>query len=79
MASAAYPGRIRGGFRALAELPRAVTVFGSARTQRDHPEYATGRALGAALAAAGFAVITGGGPGTMEAVNRGASKRVDCR
>ncbi|HEX2264086.1 MAG: TIGR00730 family Rossman fold protein [Actinomycetota bacterium] len=62
------------GFGALAELPRAVTVFGSARTQRDHPEYATGRELGAALAAAGFAVITGGGPGTMEAVNRGASE-----
>jgi uncharacterized protein (TIGR00730 family) len=62
------------GFGSLAELPRAVTVFGSARTHRDHPEYATGRALGAALAAAGFAVITGGGPGTMEAVNRGASE-----
>ncbi|MDQ4104103.1 MAG: TIGR00730 family Rossman fold protein [Actinomycetota bacterium] len=62
------------GFGALAELPRAVTVFGSARTSRDHPEYATGRALGTALAAAGFAVITGGGPGTMEAVNRGASE-----
>src|SRR5205807_5274225 len=38
------------GFGMLAELPRAVTVFGSARTPRDHPEYATGRALGAALA-----------------------------
>jgi uncharacterized protein (TIGR00730 family) len=62
------------GFGALAELPRAVTVFGSARTPRDHPEYAIGRALGAALADAGFAVITGGGPGTMEAVNRGASE-----
>ncbi|MGH3751797.1 MAG: TIGR00730 family Rossman fold protein [Pseudonocardiaceae bacterium] len=62
------------GFGALAELPHAVTVFGSARTHRDHPEYATGRALGAALAAAGFAVITGGGPGAMEAVNRGASE-----
>ena len=62
------------GFGALAELPRAVTVFGSARTDRDHPEYATGRALGAALADAGFAVITGGGPGSMEAVNRGASE-----
>jgi uncharacterized protein (TIGR00730 family) len=62
------------GFGALAELPRAVTVFGSARTPRDHPEYATGRALGAALATAGFAVITGGGPGTMEAVNRGTSE-----
>src|SRR6476661_9159056 len=62
------------GFGALAELPRAVTVFGSARTDRDHPEYATGRALGAALADAGFAVITGGGPGAMEAANRGCSE-----
>lgn len=62
------------GFGALAELPKAVTVFGSARTHRDHPEYAMGRALGAALAHAGFAVITGGGPGTMEAVNRGVSE-----
>ncbi len=61
-------------FGTLAELPRAVTVFGSARTERDHPEYATGRKLGAALADAGFAVITGGGPGMMEAVNRGASE-----
>jgi uncharacterized protein (TIGR00730 family) len=62
------------GFGALAELPRAVTVFGSARTTRNHPEYALGRKIGAALAEAGFAVITGGGPGTMEAVNRGASE-----
>jgi len=62
------------GFGMLAELPRAVTVFGSARTERNHPEYATGRELGAVLARAGFAVITGGGPGTMEAVNRGASE-----
>ncbi|MCP2165618.1 LOG family protein [Goodfellowiella coeruleoviolacea] len=62
------------GFGALAELPRAVTVFGSARTARDHPEYAVGQRLGAALAEAGFAVITGGGPGAMEAVNRGCSE-----
>jgi hypothetical protein len=62
------------GFGLLAELPKAVSVFGSARTRRDHPEYATGRALGSALARAGFAVITGGGPGAMEAVNRGASE-----
>lgn len=62
------------GFGALAELPKAVTVFGSARTPRDDPEYALGRELGAALAAAGFAAITGGGPGTMEAVNRGCSE-----
>jgi uncharacterized protein (TIGR00730 family) len=62
------------GFGLLAELPAAVSVFGSARTPVDHPEYAAARALGAALARAGFAVITGGGPGTMEAVNRGASE-----
>ncbi len=62
------------GFGMLAELPRAVTVFGSARTARDHPEYAQSRALGAALADAGFAVITGGGPGAMEAANRGCSE-----
>jgi uncharacterized protein (TIGR00730 family) len=60
------------GFGLLAELPRAVSVFGSARTPRDHPEYAAARELGGALARAGFAVITGGGPGVMEAVNRGA-------
>ncbi len=62
------------GFGALAEVPRAVTVFGSARTKRGHPEYQLGRDIGAALADAGFAVITGGGPGSMEAVNRGASE-----
>jgi uncharacterized protein (TIGR00730 family) len=62
------------GFGALAEVPSAVTVFGSARTGRDHPEYQTGRDLGAALAQAGFATITGGGPGAMEAVNRGCSE-----
>jgi hypothetical protein len=62
------------GFGALAEGPKSVTVFGSARTRRDDPEYVQGRELGAALAAAGFAVITGGGPGSMEAVNRGCSE-----
>jgi uncharacterized protein (TIGR00730 family) len=62
------------GFGALAEVPSAVTVFGSARTGRDHPEYQLGRDLGAALAQAGFAAITGGGPGAMEAVNRGCSE-----
>jgi hypothetical protein len=62
------------GFGALAEVPRAVTVFGSARTKPDHPEYELGRKIGAALAGAGFATITGGGPGAMEAVNRGASE-----
>ncbi|MCX6464956.1 MAG: TIGR00730 family Rossman fold protein [Pseudonocardiales bacterium] len=62
------------GFGMLAELPRAVTVFGSARTPRDHHEYALGRALGTALAEEGFAVITGGGPGVMEAANKGCSE-----
>ena len=49
------------GFGLLAELPRAVSVFGSARTPRDHPHYAAGVQIGAALAQAGYAVITGGG------------------
>ncbi|GEL24161.1 cytokinin riboside 5'-monophosphate phosphoribohydrolase [Pseudonocardia sulfidoxydans NBRC 16205] len=62
------------GFGALAEVPRAVTVFGSARTPRDHPEYEQGMRLGAALADNGFAVITGGGPGVMEAANRGCNE-----
>jgi len=59
------------GFGLLAELPRAVSVFGSARTPRDHPHYLAGVQIGAALAQAGYAVITGGGPGAMEAANRG--------
>ena len=62
------------GFGLLAELPRAVSVFGSARTPREHPHYGAGVQLGAALAQAGYAVITGGGPGAMEAANRGASE-----
>jgi uncharacterized protein (TIGR00730 family) len=62
------------GFGLLAELPRAVSVFGSARTPRDHPYYAAGVQIGAALSEAGYAVITGGGPGAMEAANRGASE-----
>ncbi|GAA4926763.1 TIGR00730 family Rossman fold protein [Nonomuraea thailandensis] len=60
------------GFGQLAELPQAVTVFGSARTTPDSPDYELGRALGRSLADAGYAVITGGGPGVMEAANRGA-------
>ena len=59
------------GFDALNDVGPAITVFGSARTHPDDPYYAAGRALGAALARKGFAVITGGGPGIMEAVNRG--------
>ena len=60
------------GFGALAELGPAISVFGSARTPVDHPSYALAERLGAALVAAGFAVITGGGPGVMEAANKGA-------
>ncbi|HEX3899179.1 MAG TPA: TIGR00730 family Rossman fold protein, partial [Mycobacteriales bacterium] len=61
------------GFGLLSEVPRAVSVFGSARTKEGSPEYAAGEKLGGALARAGWAVITGGGPGVMEAVNKGAS------
>ncbi|WP_149184256.1 TIGR00730 family Rossman fold protein [Streptomyces sp. TRM49041] len=60
------------GFGALAELPSAISVFGSARTAAGTPEYEAGVRLGKALVEAGFAVITGGGPGAMEAANKGA-------
>ncbi|HET7476655.1 MAG TPA: TIGR00730 family Rossman fold protein [Dermatophilaceae bacterium] len=60
------------GFGALAELGPAVSVFGSARTAPSHPTYALSERVGRALAQAGFAVITGGGPGAMEAANKGA-------
>ncbi|OYN95693.1 hypothetical protein B0O41_2935 [Propionibacteriaceae bacterium ES.041] len=60
------------GFGTLAELGTAISVFGSARTPRDHPMYAAAQDLGAKLVRAGFGVITGGGPGIMEAANRGA-------
>jgi uncharacterized protein (TIGR00730 family) len=60
------------GFGALAELGPAISVFGSARTTRDHPDYAVAERVGGRLAEAGFAVITGGGPGAMEAANKGA-------
>ena len=60
------------GFETLAEIGPAVALFGSARTKVDTPEYATGVEVGRLLAKAGYAVITGGGPGVMEAGNRGA-------
>jgi hypothetical protein len=60
------------GFEQMAPIPPAVSVFGSARTAPDHPYYALGERLGRALSDAGFSVITGGGPGLMEAVNKGA-------
>ena len=60
------------GFQALAHVGRAVSVFGSARTSADDEYYAVARHVCQELGAAGFAVITGGGPGVMEAANRGA-------
>jgi uncharacterized protein (TIGR00730 family) len=60
------------GFRTLHFVGPCVTVFGSARFPDGHPYYALARELGARLAAAGFTVMTGGGPGIMEAANRGA-------
>jgi uncharacterized protein (TIGR00730 family) len=60
------------GFDALAEVGAAVAVFGSARTPEADPMYQAARDLGRRLAEAGFAVVTGGGPGIMEAANRGA-------
>lgn len=62
------------GFGSLAELGPAIAVFGSARTKPEHPHYAQAEECGRLLAEAGFAVITGGGPGTMEAANKGASQ-----
>ena len=60
------------GFDELATLTRGVSIFGSARTKVDDPDYALARETAALLAHDGFAVITGGGPGIMEAANRGA-------
>jgi len=60
------------GFRGLFKLGPAVTVFGSARFRPSHPYYRLARNTGAELARAGFATLTGGGPGIMEAANRGA-------
>jgi len=60
------------GFRNLHFVGPCVTVFGSARYKEDHPYYKLARDVGASLARAGFTVMTGGGPGIMEAANRGA-------
>lgn len=60
------------GFRALHFVGPCVTVFGSARTQESDPAYALARRMGAGIAELGFTVMTGGGPGIMEAANRGA-------
>ena len=60
------------GFETLSQLPRAVTIFGSARSAPGSGDYAFAEGMGRALAQAGYAVITGGGPGDMEGANKGA-------
>lgn len=60
------------GFRKFRHIGPCVTVFGSARFTEDHPTYQLGMEVGRSLAELGFTVITGGGPGAMEAANRGA-------
>jgi uncharacterized protein (TIGR00730 family) len=62
------------GFDTLARLGTAITIFGSARVRPDNPYYAAAEELGARLARRGITVITGGGPGIMEAANKGASE-----
>jgi len=63
---------LRRGFGTLAHVGKAVSIFGSARTPTEDPMYVTARELGRRLGAEEFAIITGGGPGIMEAANRGA-------
>jgi uncharacterized protein (TIGR00730 family) len=65
---------LRNGFQALGQIGKAVSIFGSARTPRDDPRYERARTLARRLGEEGFAIITGGGPGIMEAANRGATE-----
>jgi uncharacterized protein (TIGR00730 family) len=65
-------GELREGFTRLGDIGPAICLFGSARTREGEVEYELGRDVGRAIGEAGFAVITGGGPGTMAAANRGA-------
>jgi len=66
------------GFQRLRGTSRGVSIFGSARTPEGTPEYALAREVGRRLGEAGFTVITGGGPGVMEAGNRGAQEAGGC-
>ena len=66
------PDELRAGFRQLSHIGKAVSIFGSARTPRDHPRYKAAYELARTLGEEGYAIITGGGPGIMEAANRGA-------
>ena len=67
-------GEFAAGFQALEGLPKAVAIFGSARTKPDHPHYKAACDIAYAVAKQGFTVITGGGPGIMEAANKGAKE-----
>jgi uncharacterized protein (TIGR00730 family) len=72
---ASIADEFRAGFELVDRIDRpGVTIFGSARVDESHPAYRTARELGRRFARAGFAVITGGGPGVMEAANRGAQE-----
>lgn len=62
------------GIESLSDLPDSVSIFGSARTQPDHPMYQEAEEIARLLCEAGFGVITGGGPGIMEAGNKGAQE-----
>ena len=65
---------LRAGFKTLSHIGKAVSIFGSARTPPDHPRYQAAREMARMLGHAGYAIITGGGPGIMEAANRGAKE-----
>ncbi|MEZ4506283.1 MAG: TIGR00730 family Rossman fold protein [Thermomicrobiales bacterium] len=71
-------GEVVAGFDALAEIGPAISVFGSARVGQESPYFAAARETGRKLSEAGFAVITGGGPGIMEAANQGAMEAGGC-
>jgi uncharacterized protein (TIGR00730 family) len=60
------------GFEKLASLPPSVSIFGSARTNTEHPDYALASEIAERLSNSGFSVVSGGGPGIMEAINKGA-------
>ena len=62
------------GIQTLGEMPKAIAIFGSARTKPDHPHYQMAEQIAARAAQRGFPVITGGGPGIMEAGNKGAKE-----
>ncbi|MDA3962785.1 MAG: TIGR00730 family Rossman fold protein [Planctomycetota bacterium] len=67
-------GEFANGFQTLSEMPKAIAIFGSARTAPDHPHYQAAVQVGHACAERGFPVVTGGGPGIMEAGNKGAKE-----